>query len=122
MKILFICSRNWRRSLTAEKLFAGTPGWQVRSAGTSDSARIRVTAGHVGWADVVVVMEKRHRERLESRFRDLLQARPVHCLFIPDEYEFMDPALVALLRTRLADVLPNPCPKNSLTSSTTGTK
>lgn len=116
MKVLFVCSRNWCRSLTAEKLFAGTPGWQVRSAGTSDHARIKVTAGHVGWADVVVVMEKRHRERLESRFARLLAQRVVHCLFIPDDFDFMDPALVELLRDRLAGVLPDLCPKSSSTS------
>jgi predicted protein tyrosine phosphatase len=60
-KVLFICSRNRRRSLTAEKIFANTPGWETRAAGTEDAARIKVTAGHLGWADVIVVMEKRHK-------------------------------------------------------------
>ena len=41
MKVLFVCSRNQRRSLTAERVFAGVPGWAVRSAGTEEAARIK---------------------------------------------------------------------------------
>ena len=52
LKILFICSRNRRRSLTAETIFKTEPAWDVRSAGTEDAARIKVTAGQLGWADV----------------------------------------------------------------------
>jgi predicted protein tyrosine phosphatase len=48
-KILFVCSRNQRRSLTAELVFSKAPGLQVRSAGTAEGARIKVTAGHLGW-------------------------------------------------------------------------
>ena len=47
-KLLFVCSRNKLRSLTAEKLFAGFPAYQVRSAGTQPEARIVITAGHIG--------------------------------------------------------------------------
>jgi len=57
-QLLFICSQNRWRSLTAERLFDGHPILLVRSAGTEPGARVRVSAGHVGWADVVFVMEK----------------------------------------------------------------
>lgn len=105
-KILFVCSRNRRRSLTAERLFEGTPGWLVRSAGTEDGARVKVTQGQVGWADVVVVMEKRHKERLRQKFPELFGQKRCLCLFIPDDYEFMDPALVALLGEKMRDHFP----------------
>ena len=36
-KILFVCSRNKRRSLTAETIFKNEPAWEVRSAGTEES-------------------------------------------------------------------------------------
>ena len=36
MNILFLCSQNKRRSLTAEKLFDGYNGNQARSAGTEN--------------------------------------------------------------------------------------
>lgn len=106
VKILFVCSRNRRRSLTAETIFTDIAEWQVRSAGTEESARIRVTAGHLGWADVIVVMEKRHKERLQQRFAESLHGKRLVCLFIPDEYEFMEEGLVELLRMKMQEFFP----------------
>src|SRR5664279_862692 len=100
-KILFVCSRNKRRSLTAETIFKGEPAWEVRSAGTEESARIKVTVGHLGWADVIVVMEKRHKERLRQKYPDELAGKPCVCLFISDDCEFMDPALIEILRDKM---------------------
>jgi predicted protein tyrosine phosphatase len=94
------------RSLTAETIFRGLPGLEVRSAGTEDSARIKVTAGHLGWADVVVVMEKRHKERLRQKMPEAMASKPCVCLFIADDYEYMDPALVRLLRDGMREHFP----------------
>jgi len=99
LKVLFVCSRNRRRSLTAEKTFRAVPGWEVRSAGTEDAARIKVTAGHLGWADVIVVMEKRHKERLRQKWPEEFAGKPCACLFIPDDFEFMDDQLIRELQT-----------------------
>ena len=105
-KILFVCSRNQRRSLTAETIFKSDPAWDVRSAGTEESARIKVTAGHLGWADVIVVMEKRHKERLRQKYPEELSAKKCVCLFISDDYEFMDPRLIELLRKKTGEHFP----------------
>jgi predicted protein tyrosine phosphatase len=105
-KILFVCSRNKRRSLTAETIFKGEPAWEVRSAGTEESARIKVTAGHLGWADAIVVMEKRHKERLQQKYPEELAAKPCVCLFISDDYEFMDSALIEILREKMREHFP----------------
>jgi predicted protein tyrosine phosphatase len=105
-KILFVCSRNRRRSLTAETIFKGEPAWDVRSAGTEESARIKVTAGHLGWADVIVVMEKRHKERLRQKYPEALAAKPCVCLFIADDYDFMDSNLIELLREKMREHFP----------------
>jgi predicted protein tyrosine phosphatase len=102
-KVLFVCSRNRRRSLTAEKIFSSVPGWQVRSAGTEEAARIKVSAGHVGWADVIVVMEKRHKQRLEQKFSDVLQEKQCLCLFIEDDYEYMDAELIEQLWIKMQE-------------------
>lgn len=67
-KVLFVCSRNRWRSLTAEKIFDGVNGTQAHSAGTETGARIKVTAGHISWADVIFVMEKKHLRRLQEKF------------------------------------------------------
>jgi predicted protein tyrosine phosphatase len=57
-------------------------------------------------ADVIFVMEKAHRSRLSKRFKaDLGRARVI-CLDIPDNYGFMDPALVKSLQARVTRHLP----------------
>lgn len=97
-KLLFVCSRNRRRSLTAELAFEGDPRFMVRSAGTEPSSRIRVTPGHVAWADVVFVMERKHADFLQERFPGETSGRRVINLRIPDEFEHGDPALITIIR------------------------
>ena len=97
--MLFICSRNQWRSPTAEQVFRRHPALAVRSAGTSASARRRVGAADLAWADVVFVMEGKHRSRLMQDHSELLAGKPLHVLDIPDDYRFMDPELVDLLQT-----------------------
>lgn len=97
-KILFVCSRNRWRSLTAEKTFDGIDGIQVRSAGTEPNARIKVRAGHLSWADLIFVMEKKHLRRLQDRFPDEIAGKEIICLHIADDYEYMQPELVAVLK------------------------
>jgi predicted protein tyrosine phosphatase len=104
-KILFLCSRNRWRSPTAEALLKGHPRYEARSAGTENGARVKLTAGLVGWADVVVCMEKKHADRVRERFAEELGDKPLFVLRIPDDYEFMDPELVALLKAELSNHL-----------------
>jgi predicted protein tyrosine phosphatase len=104
IKLLFICSRNKWRSLTAEKIFHGMNGYQVRSAGTEQNARIKVTSGHIGWSDLIFVMEKKHKRRLQEKFGHMLNgAKKVICLDIPDEYTFMDEELIETLKSRVSE-------------------
>ena len=100
-QLLFICSQNRWRSLTAERLFDEHPNVTARSAGTEPGARTRVAAGHLGWADVIFVMEKKHADRLRAKFKDELRGKLLVNLRIPDNYQFQDAALVELLRDRL---------------------
>lgn len=101
-KLLFICSQNRIRSLTAEKLFDGIPGFRVRSAGTQPEARIVVGSGHIGWADIIFVMEKSHLEKLRQKFPETLAEKHVVTLHIPDDFQFMQPELIDELRAKLA--------------------
>nr|WP_236668654.1 protein tyrosine phosphatase [Hymenobacter rubidus] len=80
--------------------------YEARSAGTEPGARVRVTAGHLGWADTIFVMERRHADRLRERFAGELQGKALVVLRISDNYPFQDPALVALLRQKLLELLP----------------
>lgn len=97
MKLLFICSRNKWRSLTAERIFDGRNGNVVRSAGTEPGARIRITSGLIGWADIIYVMEKKHFRRLKDKFGDELNDKVIINLNIPDDYGYMDEELIEIL-------------------------
>jgi predicted protein tyrosine phosphatase len=104
-KLLFVCSRNQWRSPAAEALFKDHPRYSARSAGTENGARIKVTACHLGWADFIFCMERKHAERLRDRFPEELQGKPLITLRIPDDFQRDDPELVARLRTALAEHL-----------------
>ena len=80
----------------------GVPGYEARSAGTQPGARIVVTEGHIGWADMVFVMEKAHLAKLRARFPEALDGRRVVVLYVRDDYEFMQPELLDELQAKLA--------------------
>src|SRR5882724_5105093 len=100
-KLLFVCSQNKLRSLTAEKFFEGSPHHLVRSAGTQPDARIVVTQGHLGWADIIFCMEKSHVNRLQRKFPEALLGKRIVCLHIPDDFEYMDADLLDEYRAKL---------------------
>jgi predicted protein tyrosine phosphatase len=105
LNLLFVCSRNQWRSPTAEHVFRKYENFNVRSAGTSPAARRRVSAKDLEWADVVLVMETRHREMLQERFGTLARRAEILVLGIADNYPFMDPELVDLLEARVGELL-----------------
>ena len=80
----------------------------MASAGLNNDAMVSVTPELLSWADRVFVMEKSHRNRLSRKFRDSLRGKVVTCLDIPDEFDFMEPALLRLLEQRLTPYLGRP--------------
>ena len=107
-KILFVCAHNLSRSLTAERMFAGSLLYDVKSRGVAREARIRLTARDLGWADQIFVMEKDHKDRIMQEHPEALEGKKVVCLFIDDVYQPMSPGLVAILRERLEPYLTVP--------------
>ncbi len=99
--LLFICSKNQWRSPTAGLLFKDHPIHIVRSAGTSEKARIKINQKLIDWADVIFFMERRHKEMVSSRFQ--MDKQQLVVLDIRDDYVFGDPALIAILKTALAE-------------------
>jgi predicted protein tyrosine phosphatase len=100
-KVLFVCTQNRFRSVTAEHLYRSRTDLEVRSAGVAAGAKMPLTAELLGWADVVFVFEKRQRNIIHKRFPELYAAKTIHCLYVPDEFDYMSPALVVLLEERL---------------------
>jgi len=106
MRVLFICGKNRRRSPTAEQVFAEWHGVECASAGLSRDADSPVSLELIEWADLIIVMEKVHRTKLVARFNARLADKRIVCINIPDNYSFMEPALIELLRTRVSPFLP----------------
>lgn len=104
--VLFVCSQNRLRSPTAEQVFANWQGIEVTSAGTNNDAENPVTAEVLEWADIIIVMERIHRNKIQQKFRASLNGKRVVCPEIPDEYEYMAPALVRLLQAKVPKFLP----------------
>lgn len=94
--LLFICSRNQWRSPTAEKVYK-QKGFSARSAGTSPNAKKTISVSDIKWADVIFVMEKKHKNRIVAEFTRLVEHKPIHILDIPDEYKYMDPDLISFM-------------------------
>ncbi|MEO5959389.1 MAG: protein tyrosine phosphatase, partial [Opitutaceae bacterium] len=86
-------------------IFRHHPRYETRSAGTENGARIKLNACQIGWADMIFCMEKKHAARVRERFASDLGEKPLTVLRIPDDFQFMDPALLDLLRSELAEHL-----------------
>jgi predicted protein tyrosine phosphatase len=104
-QLLFVCSRNQWRSPTAATLFADSDRYIAKSAGTSDSARIKITPGLINWADRIFVMEKRHAAIIQRNYPDLIVDKSIVVLHISDDYQYLDPELIDILESRLAEHL-----------------
>ncbi len=132
VRALFVCEGNRHRSPTAERLYSATLGVKSRSAGVSALARVELTDELLAWADAVFVMERqleklvrrrfaqcriadscaailRQLEKLvRRRFAPALEGKTPICLNIPDDYQFMQAELVAVLTERLTPHLGAP--------------
>lgn len=104
-KILFVCSQNKLRSPTAEQVFSETRGLDVLSAGTNHDAVTPLCSELVEWADKIFVMENTHREKLRKRFRSSLNGKKIICLGIPDDFRYMDPELISILKKKVPPFL-----------------
>lgn len=82
--------------------FAVDYGIRTRSAGTSRHAKHSISSKDVAWADLIFVMEQKHKQNIKQKFPQQLQHKKIIVLDIPDDYHYMDEALIALLQ----DVVP----------------
>lgn len=92
------------RSATAHKIFETDDRFEVKSAGTDKTANTVLTNEILSWADSIVVMEKTHRNIIQKKFKDIYKTKRITCLYIPDDYDFMQPELIAILRDKVDQV------------------
>jgi predicted protein tyrosine phosphatase len=101
VRALFVCSQNRLRSPTAEDTFGKWQGVETASAGTDEKASSPLDPEAIEWAEIIFVMERAHRNRLTKRFGHQVRNKRVVVLGIPDDYGFMDPALVKVLERKV---------------------
>lgn len=106
MNLLFVCTENRLRSPTAEEVFSKYPGVSAIGAGTNADAETTVSGDLIEWADVVLVMEKSHRNKISKKYKEQLKGKRLVCLDIPDIYACMDPDLLKLLEARVKRYVP----------------
>ena len=82
-------------------MFASWPGIETASAGINRDADTPVTPELLQWADLIMVMEPVHRSKLSTKFRAQLVGKRIVCLEIPDNFDYMEPALMELLKARV---------------------
>ncbi|NEU11915.1 protein tyrosine phosphatase [Methylobacterium sp. BTF04] len=99
--VLFVCGRNRLRSPTAEQIFSKRADLAVASAGIDHDADEVLSTEHLAWAEIVFVMERKHRAKLQRRHRAALNQVRLICLDIPDVYDFMEPDLIRLLEAKV---------------------
>lgn len=79
---------------------------EVDSAGLNNDAEVPLSEEQIEWADLILVMETTHRNRLNRKFGKSLAGKQVAVLNIPDDYDYMDPVLIDLLKQRCAPYIP----------------
>ncbi len=100
-KLLFVCSENRLRSPTGEEVFSAYSGVEAIGCGTNSDAETPLSGDLVEWADVILVMEKTHKNKVSKKYKELLKNKRLVCLDIPDNYDRMQPELVKLLKNKV---------------------
>lgn len=104
LRVRFVCSRN-DCAAHGVGCFAGMPGVEADSAGLATDVEVMFDAPQVHCADLIVVMERRHKARLARQCGARLKDRRVVCADIPDRYDCTQPELVALPQRKVGPLL-----------------
>lgn len=101
-RVLCLCAASLLRSPTCANVLYKEFGLNTRSAGLSTShALIPVDKVLLKWADTVVVMETEQAEYVDFLYeKHGMPTRDIYNFIIPDEYEWNDPELVAMIKQR----------------------
>ena len=103
---LFVCSANKQRSKTAEDHFSALyPEFNFLSAGTNrkiceQEGTVFITEDLVEWADLIFVMEEKHRKQITENSRQKPSSK-IKVLNIDDIYKYNSKELILLLNEKL---------------------
>lgn len=118
LRVLFVCTQNKVRSLTAEHLYRVRPDLEVRSCGTANFAKTQFTKELLDWAEVIFVADDSQVEFMKQKFGPAATAKPVVNLGLPDIFTYKSEALVVKLIAKLDPYLGRPnakkCPRSAV--------
>lgn len=103
--VLFICSANKDRSATAADYFRGKhPEHQFDSAGTNQKICFQLgtdflTIEHLEWADVIFVMEGKHKKFAEKLLKG---KKKFIVLGIEDHFTYFQSELIEILDKKVS--------------------
>ena len=104
--VLFVCSANKQRSKTADDYFAAKhPEYNFDSAGTNlkicwKEGTNPMTEELAEWADVIYVMEKRHKNLINQHTSENY-SKKIRVLNIPDRFKYYQKELIEILEEKL---------------------
>lgn len=117
-RVLFVCTQNKVRSLTAEHLYRVRPDLEVKSCGTATFAKNQLSKDLLNWAEAVFTFDESQMEVIAKNFSVEAQGRPVICLGLPDIFTYKSDALVVKLTAKIEPYLGRPnakkCPRGSV--------
>ena len=103
--LLFICKHNQMRSRTAESIYSDDSRYDVKSAGISKNAQVKLSEDLIIWADIVFVMENKFKDIIVDLYPIEFISTKIVSLDIPDTYYYMEPQLVELIKSRVNSFL-----------------
>lgn len=105
-RVLCVCSAGLLRSPTIASVLHKEWGCNVRAAGCSEEyALIPVSRALIAWAKLIVCADREHEEYIRSELNNDVHQTPFICnLSLPDEYEYNDPELYAIIKQRLQEL------------------
>ncbi|CAL2101686.1 Phosphotyrosine protein phosphatase [Tenacibaculum sp. 190130A14a] len=92
------------RSSTAHEMYKNDQRFEIDSAGTDKETKKIISYKNLSWADTIIVMEKHHRNTIRKQFPDVYENKKIVCLYIPDEYDYMQPELITILKSKFENV------------------
>jgi predicted protein tyrosine phosphatase len=80
-------------------------GVEAIGAGTSKDSETPLSGDLIDWADIILPMERVQKSKITSKYSQLLRDKKMVVLGIPDQYEYMQPELVAILESKVGRYL-----------------
>ena len=114
LRVLFVCTQNKVRSLTAEHLYRERQDLEVRSCGTAAFAKNQLTEEVMKWADMVFIFDELQAEVIEKKFGKNAFGKEIISLGLADVYQYKSESLVLKLTATIEPYLGRPNAKRAV--------